>query len=295
MHRFGARAAMALVNPPPTCRNQITPLWPSTTTLLCLNDTEYPLLLLERPPLIHRRRLAYFLDLDSHRPPEIIHEAGFVIPGATTDRLWLVGHDTSWIVAVDTATGVAGSPIEVTGFVDRFLVGVANGLIVTPVVSAIEGQVAYWSPAIGLQPLGLANSENARLLTASGDIAAFVSGDATIQIMDVARRQLVGEFSIDAENRIVDGCLSPNSFLAILDAAGKVTVVASDGTVLQNTVVAQQQHGFAWTASDQLLLISDTTGGRRLHAIDVFTGTERDIVSLYGAPDWIVAAAGSTC
>lgn len=268
------------------------PLWPG--------DVPYPLVLANGRIVFADLDNVHLLDTALREPPMVVSPGSFVVPGGTPGRVWVIGEGARWVAALDTATGAIGERIDVSASIRWPLAGVSDGMLVEPIDEQTYGRYAYWTPALGLQPIDVPDHGQTGLLAAAGNSAVFLSPQGVIRVMDIPSREYVSSFEVDlGEDLIIDGCLSPQQFfIAITGSSGRTIVVSTDdGTLMQDLTLAQQPFAaLAWTTPDQLLAIIDSNEGNRLQAIDVFTGTTRTIADLdprnHG---WWITASGSNC
>ncbi len=249
---------------------------------------------------------AYHLASSLDDPPTDLGRASGIVPGATPDRAWLVGGDGfgDQIAVVDTATAEVGEWFDTSTEFDSPLGGAADGLVVRPVDTESDGTLAHWTPEGGAESFGLAGAEPGpfgSFLASSGDVAVIGLSFPDVAVLDVAAREVLTTFSFDPGDALwAKTCISPQErFVAMVGSNGRGVVVSTeDGSVIQEFEVGRTRgviNAIGWTTPDQLLRIVDDGEGRRLVALDIFTGSERDIASLDPTADWLLATPGSNC
>lgn len=232
-------------------------------------------------------------------------ENGRLVPGASPDRVWLVDAASEWVVAADTASGAVGQRIDTSGEIETVFGGVAEGLLVAPTDVTAHGRVAYWSEGLGVQALEVPGASlqldadgQTGPVTSAGNTAVLVSPNAMIDIVDIARRKSIAQFPVDLGGGLLErGCLGPGQhLLALVSSTGRIVVTDIEGTVLREVDDGTASTAtVAWTTPDQLLRIVDTADGRRLRALDVFTGSEKDVAALDPTVEWLLATPDTWC
>lgn len=259
-------------------------------------DFPYPLILANDLLVFSDLRAATGFDVTSGSLAPISY-GSFLVAGADSGTIWVVGEGADWIAPFDTVLRVAGDRVDVSNTVQWPIAGVADGLLVSPFDQETYGNVAYWTPSTGLQKLGLDVAAGSYVVAASGDIAVFASDDDTITVSDIDSREILAEFAVDfGGTRIDGGCLSPQEFfVALIGSTGKVMVVSTeDGTVMQELEAANSYASVGWTTPAQMIALVDAELDTHLHAIDIFTGATFEIAEL-GSQNNSLATSGSTC
>jgi hypothetical protein len=239
----------------------------------------------------------YMLAVDLRAPAVSVTEGSFLVPGGSSDLLWIIGRNVGWVAPFDTNSGVVSERVDVSDVIGWPEVGVAEGLIVRPIDESTYGRVAYWTPSLGLQPIELPDPES-RLVTASGNIAVFASDDGAIDVLDLANNNRIAQFSMDlGEDSIINGCLSPERTTAVFMASSgdHLVVDLRDGNVIYSDPTIEPYETIGWISADQILVITGAEGDRTLQSIEPFNGSVNSIARLRGPGSWWITTGSTDC
>jgi hypothetical protein len=264
---------------------------------LAPGDYPYPLIMADRRVVFVDFDSAYVVDVDLNEAPVAVSDGGFLVPGGSSDLVWIIESAAQWVAALDVRTGDVSERVDVSDVIGFPEAGVADGLIVRPVDETTYGRVAYWTPTLGLEPIESIDPESA-LLGSSGDVAVFASVNGTIEVVDVANNHLVSRLMVDVgEDPIVEGCLSPERTAAAFTANSGTSVVVDleDGDVIYSSPPDEFYDIAGWTSIDQLIVITGAEGEQILQAVDPFTGSVNNVARLTGPGSWWATAANSNC
>jgi hypothetical protein len=245
--------------------------------------------------------MSYFFNSDLVGPPVQIGPARWIVAGGAPDLVWLVGQrsvdgsDIDWVVPVDTGDLRVADQIDVVDVIRWPVVAIGDGLIVRPVDVETYGRYAYWSPMGGLEPLAFPDPEASSVLASSGSLVA-VASPTDVSVLDIETGLVVAAFSADLlDEPIRSACISPHQlFIAVVGVEGQAFVGHLDTGITE--LLPKRIHGvnsFGWTASDQLVYITDWAFATALNAYDVATAQNHHIAYIADQQWWLTT--GSTC
>ena len=243
-------------------------------------------------------RTAYTIDVDLLDPPLRVAEAAQLIPAATQGVIWIVGESSDWLASLDMETLAMGPRFDVADVVARPITGIGDGLAVQPVDSETFGPVAYWSPSNGMQRLDLALPTEASLLTGAGSQVVLASSD-TLYVIDVQSGESVAQFPLELGPGTVvsEACMSPdNRYVGIVDSAGRISLFdVATGVSFNGIEPVPPVNGVGWASGNQLVYIRELSIDESIvQALDVETGTTRDVAHLSSTRQWWLAT-GKSC